>query len=106
MKPINGTLKDYDFQGLMDRVKEARESLYTTLEYNSKYYDFTIRTMELITVLDENTLWQFYVHEIYEDGDGRLLSTYSECSNLLEKDLVIKMMDEYRARIIDGEFER
>lgn len=104
MRPINGKLKDYDFQSLMDKVKERKESLFTVLEHNDKLYDFTIRTMEFVTPLDDNTLWQFYCVESDEEDD-RYLSDYKECSNLLEKDLVIKM-DEYRNRIIDGEFDR
>ena len=107
MRHINGQLKDYDFQSLLDKVKARGESLFTTLEHDGFLYDFTIRAVEFITVINENTKWQFTVYKssLEENGDEELISKYGECTNLLEKDLIQKM-DEYRERIINGEFNR
>lgn len=104
MRFVNGKLVDYDFQTLMDNVKERGESLYTTLEHNGVLYDFTIRAMEFFTKIDENTKWQFDVHRFEEDKDTELITKYGECSNLLEKDLVKKMSD-FRDKIINGEID-
>lgn len=106
MRHINGKLEDYDFQTLLDKVKKRGESLFTTLEYRGILYDFTIRATELITVINENTEWQFTVHKFLdEDNDVEIISNYSECNKLLEKDLILKM-EEYRDRIIVGEFDK
>lgn len=106
MRHVNGQLKDYDFQTLLDKVKNRGESLFTTLEYNGTCYDFTIRAVEFITVIDENTKWQFTIYKFNpEEDDAELISKYRECTNLLEKELIQKM-DEYRERIIDGEFDK
>ena len=104
---INGKLEDYDFQHLLDKVKEMKESLFTTLEYKDYLYDFTIRAEELFTIIDENTEWQFFIHKSLKDSDddAELISNGNECCKLLEKDL-IKKMDEYRDRIINGEFDK
>lgn len=86
---LNGKLVDYDFNQLMNNVKERGESLFIELEHNNKMYYVSIHYEELFTSITDNTKWYFDIIEENEDGsEQKRISTNYTNSNLLDYEVV------------------